>query len=345
MATPLTTTQMLGILRHEGIEPVQYRRWGTHNRNSAGPWGPVHGVMIHHTVTGPSVPNTVALCYNGHSELPGPLCHAVGGKDGKIYLVSNGRANHAGQGDPYVLAAVEREAATLPPDVRASVDGNRYFYGIEIQNWGDGKDPYPEAQYDAAVRWATALCRAHGWSHRSVIGHSEWQPGKVDPSFNMDKFRADVQARLKVATPKPKPVPTPSTTTGGAMQFTSLARTATLTIPAGQSRIVYWDAEYQDGPGDHGAGGKTIVSGEHFTGTVALKFSALSTGVYARMVHELDAGGTSDDFTVPVTDIFAAVPYTGRVPEDRNLVLEIQNTSLSPVTLSWAAVRGGTWAL
>lgn len=346
MATPLTTMQMLGILRREGLDPVQFRRWGTHNRNSVGPWGPVHGVMIHHTVTGADVLATVRLCYDGHSDLPGPLCHAVGGKDGKIYLVSNGRANHAGKGDPDVLAAVEREAATLPPDNTATVDGNRYFYGLEIQNRGDGKDPYPEAQYDAAVRWATALCRAHGWSHRSVIGHSEWQPGKVDPSFNMDKFRADVQARLKVATPKPKPVPAPSTTPGGAMQFTSLALNGPVTIAPGASKISYWNAEYRDGSGDHGTGGKTIVSGEHFTGSVALAFSGQPpVGVFVRMVHELDSGGTSADYAAEVTAALFAFPYTGRVPEDRNLVFEIENTSIVPVTLDWAAVRGGTWAL
>lgn len=344
MATPLTTPQMLGILRHEGLDPVQFRKWAVHNRNSVGPWGPVHGVMIHHTVTGPDVMNTVALCYNGHSELPGPLCHAVGGKDGKIYLVSNGRANHAGKGDADVLAAVEREAATLPPDNTATVDGNRYFYGIEIQNWGDGKDPYPAAQYDAAVRWATALCRAHGWSHRSVIGHKEWQPGKVDPSFNMDQFRADVQARLGVSIPRP--VPAPSTTTGGAMQFTSLAMTEPVTIAPGASKVIYWGAEYQDGPGDHGTGGKTIVSGEHFTGTVALAFAEeIPDAVYVRMVHELDSGGTSADYTAEVATPLFVFPYTGRVPEDRNLVFEIENTSTVPVTLDWAAVRGGTWAL
>ena len=30
---------------------VEVGDWRTHNRNHKGPWGPVHGVMIHHTVT------------------------------------------------------------------------------------------------------------------------------------------------------------------------------------------------------------------------------------------------------------------------------------------------------
>lgn len=345
MSQPLTPDEMVTALKNEGINPVGVRDWKTHNRDHKGPFGSVHGVMIHHTVTGPDVMATVALCYDGHSTLPGPLCHAVGGKDGKIYLVGHGRTNHAGAGDPDVLNAVISESVSRPPDNEAVTDGNRYFYGLEIQNRGDGEDPYPPAQYLAAVKWAAALCRAHGWSANSVIGHSEWQPGKVDPSFSMATFRADVKAQLsKSLTPAPAPA-TPRL--GGTMQFTSLAMTdAPLTIPAGQSRTVYWNAEYQDGPGDHGTGGKTIVSGEHFTGAVALKFSVLPANLQVRMVHELDAGGTSDDYAADVTDQVSAFPYTGRVAEDRNLVFEVDNTGGAvAAVLDWAAVRGGTWAL
>lgn len=349
MATPLTPDQMLRALKAEGVNVREYRDWDTHNRNHKGPWGPVHGVMIHHTVTGPDVGYTVRLCYDGHSELPGPLCHAVGGKDGAVYLVGHGRSNHAGSGDGDVLAAVKLEAAVLPADNEADTDGNRYFYGIEIQNRGDGQDPYPVSQYNQAVRWAAALCRAHGWSARSVVGHKEWQPGKVDPSFDMAAFRMHVNARLTEPPVRP-PAPAPTTTTvGGTMEFTSLAMTdAPETLLAGQSRIIYWDAEYQDGAGDHGTGGKTIVSGEHVTGVVALQFtSALPAGVRAYMVHELDAGGTSNDYAtdLPAGHYDVSVPYTARVAEDRNLVFKIENTSGSTVVLNWAAARFGTWAL
>jgi hypothetical protein len=345
MATPLTPDQTTAALRNEGVTFLEYRDWDTHNRNHRGPWGPVHGVMIHHTVTGPET-DAVALCYTGHSALPGPLCHAVGERDGRVYLVSNGRANHAGLGDGDVLAAVKNEAA-LPQDNETDTDGNRYFYGIELANRGDGKEPWPLRQYWAAVRYAAAICRAHGWSQRSVIGHKEWQPGKIDPTFDMGQFRADVATQLR--RPETR-TPAPSTPTAGDdMQFTSLALTdAPETIAAGQSKVIYWDAEYQDGAGDHGAGGKTIVSGEHFTGMVALRFAdELPTGVKVRMVHELDAGGTSDDFTAALAADLAehTVPYTGRVAEDRNLVFEIENNSGSPIVLNWAAVRGGTWAL
>ncbi|KPC90273.1 hypothetical protein ADL27_36660, partial [Streptomyces sp. NRRL F-6602] len=140
---------------------VEYKSWRTHNRNSKGAWGPVNGVMIHHTVSS-GEDSSVALCYNGHSALPGPLCHTVGGKSGKLYMVGHGRANHAGSGDDDVLRAVINETA-LPADNEANTDGNSRFYGLEIVNLGNGKDTYPAVQYDAAVRWAAAICRTHGW--------------------------------------------------------------------------------------------------------------------------------------------------------------------------------------
>lgn len=195
MATPLTASGMLVALRAEGCRVREYRDWRTNNRNHKGPWGPVYGVMIHHTVTS-GTDATVRLCYEGHSSLPGPLCHTVGAKDGTLYMVGNGRANHAGSGDDDVLRAVLNET-TLPADDEANTDGNRHFYGIELVNLGDGRDPWPEVQVDAAARWAAGICRAHGWGAESVIGHLEWQPGKVDPrGFTMSDFRARVAQLL-----------------------------------------------------------------------------------------------------------------------------------------------------
>ena len=203
MATPLAASTLLAALKAEGCKVVEHRSWRTHNRNHKGAWGPVNGVMIHHTVSS-GEESSVALCYNGHANLPGPLCHTVGGKSGKLYMVGHGRANHAGSGDDDVLRAVINETS-LPADNEANTDGNRHFYGLEIVNLGNGKDQYPAVQYDAAVRWAAAICRTHGWNERSVIGHKEWQPGKIDPhgpvegrgAFSMDRFRADVAERLK----------------------------------------------------------------------------------------------------------------------------------------------------
>ncbi|MGC0378406.1 hypothetical protein RKD28_005922 [Streptomyces sp. SAI-229] len=206
MAVPMSADRLLDSLRAEGLTVVEHRSWRTHNRNHKGPWGPVHGVMVHHTVT-TGTKNSVELCYDGHSTLPGPLCHGVIAKDGTVHLVGNGRANHAGLGDDDVLRAVIDETA-LPPDNEANTDGNRHFYGFEAINLGNGIDPWPEAQLEAIERAAAAVCRAHGWTERSVIGHREWQPGKIDPEgFTMASMRGRIRNRLSAALTGTSPTP------------------------------------------------------------------------------------------------------------------------------------------
>ncbi|MEV1006137.1 N-acetylmuramoyl-L-alanine amidase [Streptomyces sp. NPDC049881] len=201
MAAPLSAERLLKALKDEGVRVVEYRSWRTHNRNSRGPWGPVYGVMIHHTVT-TGTSGSVDLCYGGRSDLPGPLCHGVVAKDGTVYLVGHGRANHAGSGDRDVLNAVVAEKA-LPADNETNADGNTHFYGFEAINLGDNKDPWPPVQVEAIVRASAALCRAHGWGKdgaTSVIGHLEWQPGKIDPrgpGITMKDVRARVAERLR----------------------------------------------------------------------------------------------------------------------------------------------------
>ena len=202
MAKPLSAAQVITALRAEGVRIVEVGNWRTHNRNAKGPWGPVNGSIVHHTVT-KGTASTVATVRDGYASLPGPLCHGMIAKDGRVHMVGWGRANHAGGGDPRVLQQVIAESygsrPTPPTKGNADgVDGNARFYGWECENLGDGKDPWPKAQYDAIVRVQAALCRAHGWSAKSVIGHLEWSSDKIDPrGFSMVTLRADVAERLK----------------------------------------------------------------------------------------------------------------------------------------------------
>ncbi|GGO80398.1 N-acetylmuramoyl-L-alanine amidase [Wenjunlia tyrosinilytica] len=196
MSDPMSASRFLRALKAEGLHVVEVGEWRTHNRNHVGPWGPVNGVMIHHTVTQGSQA-TVRICRDGYSGLPGPLCHGVITKDGTVHLVGYGRANHAGRGDDDVLRAVIAERFPLPPDNEANTDGNARFYGFECENLGDGKDPWPQVQLEAVEKAAAAVCRVHGWTEKSVIGHLEWQPGKVDPrGFTMAGMRARIADRL-----------------------------------------------------------------------------------------------------------------------------------------------------
>lgn len=211
MATPLSADRLVSALKAEGVTVAEHAGWRSHNRNAVGAWGPVNGVLIHHTAG----TSSAALVYGGRSDLPGPLAHTHLAKNGTATMVSAGRANHAGKAAQNAFAAVVAESATHPKPSAASgtVDGNQHFYGIEIENLGNGRDPYPTAQYDAAVCWAAAICRAHGWGANSVVGHKETSiEGKIDPSFDMNTFRRDVAARLAgPAFAKPPKTSTPTT--------------------------------------------------------------------------------------------------------------------------------------
>ncbi|MEV5343582.1 peptidoglycan-binding protein [Streptomyces sp. NPDC052676] len=254
MAKPISASKMVEILRAEGLTVHEVRNWRTHNRNSKGPWGPVNGVMIHHTVTSGTA-RSVDICYNGYAGLPGPLCHGVIDKQGHVHLVGNGRANHAGLGDGDVLRAVINET-TLPPDNEADTDGNRHFYGFECVNLGDGRDPWPEAQKEAIEKVAAAICRHHGWSERSVIGHKEWQPGKTDPrGFTMDGMRRRIRDRLRGGggggggtEPAPAP-PKPSYEPFPGSAFFHVGQNSPIITAMGRRLVAEGCGRYEDGPG------------------------------------------------------------------------------------------------
>lgn len=201
MPTPVSADRFLAALRAEGLDVVEVGSWRTHNRNRVGTWGPVHGTMIHHTVSKGSA-FTVALCRDGYPGLPGPLCTGVITKDGRVHLVGYGRTNHAGGGDIDTLNAVISEDYGDRPPVpnqgnSDGVDGNRHFYGFECENMGDGKDPWPAPQLEAIERASAAICRLYGWSAKSVVGHLEWSDDKSDPrGFTMKSMRDRIAARL-----------------------------------------------------------------------------------------------------------------------------------------------------
>lgn len=339
MATPMSPSTLVKVLRAAGLKVVEVPGWRENNRNHKGLWGPVHGVMLHHTVTKGVTQRdtdaTVKLCFNGHSTLPGPLCHGVIAKDGTVYLVGNGRANHAGLGDDDVLGAVILERpGPLPADDEANTDGNRYFYGFECINLGDGKDPWPRSQVDAMITASAAVCKHHGWGERSVIGHLEWQPGKIDPRGpgwpGMDAARARIGTQLGPA-PKPPTVPTPPKETDD-MRLTQLTRDEALTIPAGEERNVYFNApDVRDDPNEHGAGGFTFLSSPAvYTGTVSVWVPAdARIGVLAvQLLSDGETTSTSSTATLEHSDTETrsmAAPVTGFLPAGRKLFVRLRN--------------------
>jgi hypothetical protein len=238
MAAPVSATALLAALHAEGLTVAEHGTWRTHNRNAIGAWGPVHGVMLHHTAGHDSV----GLCRAGRPDLPGPLCIGVIAKDGTVHLVGYGRTNHAGSGSSAVYDAVR---ADRPLPVRPgadSIDGNAHFYGFEIENLGIGRDPYPDAQLAAAERTAAALCRVHGWGAGRVIGHKEWTTRKIDPGFSMPAMRERVAERLGV-----RPAQTYEPFPGAA--FFRPGRRSDVITAMGRRLVAVGCGRYRQGPG------------------------------------------------------------------------------------------------
>ncbi|MGV9451653.1 peptidoglycan recognition protein family protein [Streptomyces sp. NPDC003635] len=351
MAEPLTADRLVAVLRGEGCAVREVSGWRTNNRNHKGPWGPVNGVMVHHTVTGPGT-DVVSLIYHGHSALPGPLATGCITKDGTIHLTGNGRANHAGGGDPDVLAAVVNESyGDRPPPTHehdgspGSVDGNARFYGWECENEGDGRDPWPRVQYVAMVKATAGICRAHGWGARSAIGHLEWSDWKPDPrGFDMKDFRHDLAACLDLPAGvwegDDDPMP----------QYVNLGIAEPYELVPGIWDSVELTAEWTDETGDHATGGSVFARGPaRFTGSVSLRLDGLPVGsvVQARMseyegteprtdhpVHEIVATGG---------DTFAVVPLTKRLGSGRSMRLRLLNQSDVPVTVTSAVLTVLVW--
>lgn len=215
-STPLSANGIRSALRKFGVKFNEIPGWETRNRGLRGNgWGPVNGFVVHHT--GDDAPDDAderVVC-NGRSDLPGPLAQFGLRDDGTVDLIGLGRANHAGSGDSTVYAAVRDETyVNYPPKpTKNDYDGNGVFYGVETYYSGSHKP----VQYDAMVNLCAAICDAHGWTAKSVIGHKEWTNQKVDPgSVDMAQFRSDVNARMKaVNTVKPAPAPTPATPAPG----------------------------------------------------------------------------------------------------------------------------------
>lgn len=293
MSAPGSASAFIAALKSRGVTVKEHAGWRTHNRNSKGSWGPLYGVMFHHTAgTGGGI---TEYCYDGTSELPGPLCHGVIAKDGTVTLVGWGRANHAGGGDPDVLAAVKAERP-LPKTGEhqgsgGSVDGNAHFVGFECVNKGDGADPWPEAQLIAMKLAAAAVCDLYGWSAKSVVRHMDWSDWKSDPKgIDWPKFTAGVQKILDADKPAAPPAPKPPVTATpkpkvslahvvaaarrdpGAAQGSALHRAEVLLVERALVSLGYLDKRWADG-----------------------SFGTMTRDAYARLQRHLGySGGAAD---------------------------------------------------
>ena len=88
--------------------------------------------------------------------------------------------------------------------------GNEMALGIECQNTGYHTIADNQHQYGTLIRLCAALVDRYQLTPEHVIGHKEYNPGKVDPRDNMDTIRRDV--RRAWSEPSPPPTTEPDVT-------------------------------------------------------------------------------------------------------------------------------------
>jgi len=192
-------TWLAEVLRNAGLKVAEQPGWQDRGR---GPMGTVRGVMCHHTATAATASGnmpTLRVITNGRAAtptkpaLPGPLSQLGLGRDGTWFIIAAGRANHAGDG------------------VWKGIDtGNSSFIGVEAENSGLSDNPWPAVQMDAYKRGVAAILKKLGADASMCCGHKEYalpKGRKPDPSFDMDKFRTDVDAIMKGGGTISPPIP------------------------------------------------------------------------------------------------------------------------------------------
>lgn len=178
MATKMKHKGLVNHLRHWGLKVEEKDGWRFRGR----PYNFYpRAIIAHHTASGSSSGNFAAerIVTDGRSDLPGPLCQILLGRDGTVKLIAAGYANHAGYGGP---------RAGIPEN-----QGNTYTIGIEAENNGVGEQ-WSKAQLNAYYRLCAALLVWMGTKDESkVFGHKEWTSRKIDPAgINMNFFREQV---------------------------------------------------------------------------------------------------------------------------------------------------------
>ena len=175
------------ILRARGLKVRELPGWKTAGRPlTSGQYDPI-AVLGHHTASAVSSSDeaVLSLLVRGRSDLVGPLCQLALLRDGTVVIVASGRANHAG-------------TAKVSGPVPAG-DGNKLYIGIEAFNNGVG-EVWPKVQMDAYdLLVATLLEDVLGGKDASYYrGHKESSvTGKIDPTFDMNKARIRVAAKLE----------------------------------------------------------------------------------------------------------------------------------------------------
>lgn len=184
-------TWLAQTLRDAGCRVVEVDGWQDRGHGDV---GKIAGVLCHHTA-GPRNGDAPSLIVvkSGRPGLDGPCANLFLSRSGVFYVVAAGCAWHAGAGE-----------------YRGVVNGNHQLIGIEAENTGlDNDQPWPVIQTDAYALGVAAILKRIGARPEMCAGHKEYAPRrKIDPTFDMDQFRAKVAANMAVLGAPVAPLPT-----------------------------------------------------------------------------------------------------------------------------------------
>lgn len=144
-------TDLATACRKSGLRVVETRGWKTRGA----PLTSVDGLILHHTATSSAargnMPTLNMLTY-GRAGLPGPLSHLGLGRDGSVYVIAAGRANHAGA-------------------TRLAAQGNSRTIGLEVE--APGTRPIEGDQYKAMLDLCRALKAHYSIPLARIESHAE----------------------------------------------------------------------------------------------------------------------------------------------------------------------------
>jgi hypothetical protein len=181
-------TWLADVLRSAGLKVVEVDGWKTRGRAEM---GNVRGVALHHTGGPANATGTPSLnlIIKGRADLAGPLSQTYLQSDGTWYVVAAGRCNHAGAGSWHGVT-----------------NGNAELIGVEAENAGTAKDLWEPEQMDAYIRGVAAILTHIKADAVMAMGHKEYatpRGRKIDPTFDMDDFRDELEIVMKGRQPVP----------------------------------------------------------------------------------------------------------------------------------------------
>lgn len=171
------------------------------------------GDSIQYAATGYWTPEALARqgCPRSHKFVV--IHHTAGSKPGDLAQLTGPASVHK-----YVTKAGERfhllddiwgaygcgtnpEHKTYRLGSPCSINENSCTLQIELENLGNGRDPFTEKQYQIAAEWTAHWCKRYGIpaTRDFIVAHYEIATNKNDPAKNFDwnKFIALVQSKLQ----------------------------------------------------------------------------------------------------------------------------------------------------